>query len=72
MSVQKLADVIATAVAEARSTRGMAEIGVVNGSNIVTNRGIFPYDLAVDIALYDGKQVWVQMSEEGIAVIVGE
>ena len=72
MSIQKLADIIAGAVAEARSTRGMAEKGIVNGSDIVTNRGVFPYDLAVDIDLYEGKQVWVQMSEDNVAVIVGE
>ena len=72
MSIQKLADIIAGAVAEARSTRGMAELGVVSGSDIVTNRGVFPYDLAVDIDLYEGKQVCVQMSEDNVAVIVGE
>jgi len=72
MSVQKLANLIATAVKEARSTVGAAERATVSGESVVTSHGVYGYDLACPINIYDGKVVWVQISQDGTAVIVGD
>lgn len=70
--VQRLAQVIATAVRTATETRGMCERGIINGSNVVCNSGNFAYTSAVDINLFNGKQVWGQVAEDGTFVIVGD
>lgn len=72
MSVQQLANVIAKAVHEARSTVGMAERAVVSGATVITDRGVYSYDTACPVALYDGKQIWIQVTEDGNAVIIGD
>lgn len=72
MSVQRLANIIATAVAEARSTVGKAERATVSGDSVVTNRGSYSYDLVCPINLYDGKSVWIQVTEDGRAIIIGD
>ena len=72
-AVQQLATLIATAVREANSTIGMAERATVSGSNVVTNHGVYPYDVVAPINLYDGKSVWIQVAESGdVAVIIGD
>lgn len=71
-AVQQLATLIATAVRDARSTVGMAEIATVSGNNVVTNRGSYAYDVCCPVDIYDGKQVWVQVTEDGNAVIIGD
>ena len=72
MGIQQLATVIATAVREARSTVGMAERGVIAGDTVVTDRGTYPYEACCPINLYDGKMVWLQVTEDNNAVIIGE
>ena len=72
MSVQQLANTIAAAIKEARSTVGMAERAVISGSTVVTNHGVYTYDSACPLNLYEGKTVWVQITEDGIAVIIGD
>lgn len=71
-AVQQLATLIATAVREARSTIGMAELATVSGSNVITGHGAYAYDVCCPINLYDGKEVWIQVTEDGNAVIIGD
>lgn len=72
MSVQRLATVIATAVRTAQSTVGMAERATVSGDTVVTDHGVYTYDAACPVNLYDGKSVWIQVTEDGTAVIIGD
>lgn len=72
MSVQQLASVIAAAVKQANSTVGMAERGTISGTSVVTNHGAYTYSLACPINVYDGKVVWLQVTEDGTAVIIGD
>ena len=72
MSVQRLADLIASAVIYANSTRGMAERAIVSGDTVVTTHGAYAYDVVCPINLYDGKEVWIQLTEDDIAVIIGD
>ena len=73
MSVQHLAGVIANAIKIANDTIGMAERGIVNGDTIVTNHGVYKIAMACPINIYDGKQCWVQVSEDGkTAVVIGD
>lgn len=72
MSVQKLANVIAKAVNEARSTVGMAERATVSGDVVVTGHGVYAYDCICPITLYEGKPVWIQVTQDGNAVIIGD
>lgn len=72
MSVERLASVIAAAVKKANSTVGMAERGVISGTSVITNHGAYTYDCACPVNLYDGKQVWIQVTESGTAVIIGD
>lgn len=71
-AVQQLATLIATAVREAKSTVGMAERATVSGDTVVTGHGAYAYDVCCPINLYDGKQVWIQVTEDGNAVIIGD
>ena len=72
MGVQQLANVIATAVKKATDTVGMAERGIISGGTVVTTHGIYKIASACPINLYDGRQVWVQVSEDGrTAVVIG-
>lgn len=72
MSVQQLASVIATAVKTATSTIGMAERGIISDGTVVTTRGVYRIATACPINLYNGRQVWVQVSEDGkTAVVIG-
>ena len=70
--VQRLANVIATAVKQANSTVGMAERGTISGTTVITNHGAYTYDLACPVNVYDGKVVWLQITEDGTAVIIGD
>lgn len=72
MSVQRLANLIATAVKIATSTIGMAERGIISGGTVVTTHGVYKIASACPINLYDGRQVWVQVTEDGkTAVVIG-
>lgn len=71
-AVQQLATVIANAVQQANSAIGMAERGTISGETVVTNHGVYSYDAACPVALYDGKQVWLQVTADGTAVIIGD
>ena len=72
MSVQQLANLIATAVKKANDTVGMAEQGIISGGTVVTTHGVYRIASACPINLYDGRQVWVQVSEDGkTAVVIG-
>lgn len=70
--VDRLAQVIATAVRIATETKGMCERGIINGSNVTCNSGNFPYVSAVDINLYNEKVVYGQVSTDGNFVILGD
>ena len=72
MGVQELANVIATAVREARSTKGMAQKGVISGDRVIGDNGTYVYDAVCPITLYDNKQVWYVLSDTNVAVIVGD
>ena len=72
MSVQALADVIAGAIKTARDTTGKAQHGVYSGGMVTVDTGCYSAVKAVPVNLYEGKQVWVQISAEGTAVIIGE
>lgn len=71
-AVQELADLIANAVRAAQNTVGMIERGTVSGTNVVTNNGVYAYDLTCPINVYEGKQVYGMVSDEGVFVIVGD
>lgn len=72
MSVKQLAQLIATAVKTANSTIGMAERATVSGDTVITGHGAYTYDACCPINLYDGKQVWIQITEDNTAVIIGD
>ena len=72
MSVQRLANYIATAVKTAKSTVGKAERATVKGGSVATNHGVYGYVCVAPINLYDGKQVWIQIAEDNTAVIIGD
>lgn len=72
MGVRQLADVIQTAI-EAAKAKGMAKRAIYNGNNSVNVDGqIYPSVSAVPVNLYSGKQVWVQITGRGTAVIIGD
>lgn len=72
MSVLQLGRYLATMIHTAQSTVGMAERATIAGDSVITSHGAYTYDAACPIALYDGKQVWVQIAEDGTAVIIGD
>ena len=49
-----------------------AERGTVEGKNVRIGNIAYPFSLAVDISAGDGDSVWVQRTEDGRAVIVGD
>ena len=48
-----------------------AEQGIVEGKNVRIGSRAYPFSLAVDVSAEDGDSVWVQRTEDGRAVIVG-
>ena len=72
MSVESLANTVATAIKAVRDNKGKAEYGVYSGGMVTVESGTYSAVKAVPINLYDGKQVWVQLSADGVAVIIGE
>lgn len=72
MSVQILANVIADAVNRANSTIGMAERGTISGTNVITSHGAYAYDTCCPVDIYEGKEVWVQITYDGNALIIGD
>ena len=72
MSVQHLASLIATAVKKATDTVGMAEKGIISNGTVVTTHGVYKIAAACPLNLYEGRQVWVQVTEDGkTAVVIG-
>ncbi len=49
-----------------------AERGTVEGKNVRIGNRAYPFSLAVDVPADEGDSVWVQRTEDGRAVIVGE
>lgn len=72
MSVLNLANYLADTIRRARDTVGMAERGTIAGNSVITSRGAYSYDAACPITLYDGKNVWVQVAQDGTAVVIGD
>ena len=72
MSIQRLADTIANAVKFVNDTRGKAEIGIYNNGMVTLERGTVPATKGVPVNLYNGKQVWVQVTSGNTAVIIGD
>ena len=48
-----------------------AERGTVEGKNVRIGNA-YPFSLAVDVPADEGDSVWVQRTEDGRAVIVGD
>ena len=71
-SISRLANLIATAVKTATNTVGMAERGIISGKTVVTTHGAYTYEAVCPITLYDGKEVWIQITADGTAVIIGD
>lgn len=71
MSVDALTTRIAKALREISSTRGKAELGVYSGGQVTTASGTYAAVKAVPVSLYEGKQVWVQVTADGTAIIIG-
>ena len=72
MSVESLARTIRTAVDIARNTNGKAQKGVYSGGVVNCNGTTYSAICAVPINLYNGKAVWVQVTDNGVAVIIGD
>lgn len=70
--VNRLANTIAGAIRLAHDTNGKAQYGVYNGGRVTVDTGTYPAVKAVPVNLYEGKQVWVQISADGNAVIIGD
>jgi len=70
MYIEQLANYLAQCMN--KDDVGMAERGVISGSTVVTDTGSYYYEAACPIDLYTGKQVWVQVAEDGTAVIIGD
>lgn len=49
-----------------------AEKGIVEGKNVRIGNRAYPFSLAVDVPADEGDSVWVQRTEDGRAVIVGD
>lgn len=71
MSVKLLAETIAK-MRKAGNNTGIAQRGVYSGGSVITEQGTFPAIKAVPVNLYNGKQVWVQITAEKSAIIIGE
>ena len=72
MGVRQLADVIQMAI-EAAKAKGRAKRAIYNGNNSVNVDGqVYQSVSAVPVNLYSGKQVWVQITANGTAVIIGD
>ena len=72
MSVEKLAATVAEAIRTISDTRGKAEYGVYSAGQVTVNSGTYSAVKAVPVNLYEGKQVWVQITATGSAVIIGD
>ena len=66
-------DGLATAVEKAVKKRqtGNARRGVIHGSLVHIGSRAYPFSAAVDCQTEDGRYVWVQLTKNGQAVIVG-
>ena len=68
--VAGLADVIRRAV-QKKNIPG-AEKGVIRGNTVRIGSRAYPFSLAADVHTDEGDSVWVQRTESGRAVIVGD
>ena len=66
-------DGLAAAVEKAVRNRqtGNARRGVIHGSLVHIGSRAYPFSVAVDCQTEDGCSVWVQLTKNGLAVIVG-
>ena len=67
-------DGLAAAVRQAMRKKNIpgAEKGIVEGKNVRIGSRAYPFSLAVDVLADEGDAVWVQRTEDGRAVIVGD
>ncbi len=67
-------DGLAAAVRRAMQKKNIpgAEKGVVEGKNVRIGNRAYPFSLAVDVQADEGNTVWVQRTEEGRVVIIGD
>ena len=65
-----LADVIRRAVRK-KNIPG-AERGIIQGNTVRIGNRAYPFSLSVDCHTDEGQAVWVQRTENGRAVIVGD
>ena len=72
MSVADLANTLAKAIQKARDENGKAQQGVYNDGYVTVDSGTYGAVTAVPVNLYNGKQVWVQVTATGSAVIIGD
>ena len=72
MSVETLARVIKTAIQKATDSNGKARKGVYNDGMITCDGASYAAISAVPVNLYNGKTVWFQLTETGIALIIGD
>lgn len=71
MSVQRLAQVIKSAVNNRIRREARALRGTITGGVFQSGSKSFPYRQAVDCNVKDGSRVWAQLTPNGNAVIVG-
>ena len=72
MSVLELANTIAKAVKYTQDNSGKAKLGVYNNGFVSTDVGNLAAVKAVPVNLYNGKMVWVQVTANNTAVIIGD
>lgn len=72
-NVEKLAKAIGDAVYYTKNFSGKAQYAAWHGGNVTVKEGTIPAVPAVPVNLYEGKMVWVQLTEGNrLAVIIGD
>ena len=64
-------DTIRTAQEASEKKEGRAQRGEYHGSTVIIGGQSYPASLATAVPLQDGCAVWVQISSNGKAVIIG-
>ncbi len=66
-------DGLAAAVRRSRRKKQIpgAERGIVEGNIVRIGSRAYPFSLAVDVSISEGQAVWVQRTENGRVVVVG-
>ena len=67
-------DGLADAVRRAMRKKNIpgAERGIIEGNTVRIGNRAYPFSLAADVHTDEGQSVWVQRTESGRAVIVGD